>query len=92
MHLTIASSRTTATLRLEDDGPGIPEDLASRLFQPFVTGRARSGPHPGTGLGLAIATGIADRHRGTLEIDQARALPGACFLLTLPLRQPQEHP
>lgn len=73
-----------ARLEVEDDGPGIPEALAPRLFEPFVTSRKREGPRPGTGLGLAIARGIAERHGGRLELGPPGALGGARFVLTLP--------
>ncbi len=75
-------------LVVEDTGPGIPPELASRLFQPFVTGRKREGPRPGTGLGLAIVRGIVDRHQGTLLAGRSDDLGGARFELTLPRVQP----
>lgn len=78
---------TPVTVTVVDDGPGLPEALRDRLFQPFVTGRGRSGPRPGTGLGLAIARSIAERHRGTLVAPPSDG-PGATFVLRLPARQP----
>jgi signal transduction histidine kinase len=70
-------------LAITDDGPGVPAELAGRLFQPFVTGRGRDHAHPGTGLGLAIARGVAERHGGTLRHEPADG-GGARFVLTLP--------
>jgi signal transduction histidine kinase len=68
-----------ARVEIRDDGPGIPEDLRTRLFDPFATGRPG-----GTGLGLAISRRIVERHGGALVlVDDPR--PGATFELRLPL-------
>jgi two-component system nitrogen regulation sensor histidine kinase GlnL len=67
-------------LRVEiaDDGRGVPDELAERLFLPLVTGRA-----DGTGLGLALAQQVAREHRGALSY---RSRPGhTVFTLLLPL-------
>jgi two-component system nitrogen regulation sensor histidine kinase GlnL len=67
-------------LRLEigDDGNGIPEELADRLFLPLVSGRAE-----GSGLGLALAQQVAREHRGSLAY---RSRPGhTVFTLLLPM-------
>jgi len=70
-------------LAVVDDGPGVPPELAPRLFQPFVTGRGRDHAHPGTGLGLATARSIAERHGGTLHHEPVPT-GGARFILRLP--------
>jgi signal transduction histidine kinase len=72
---------------VEDNGPGIPDSIRERLFQPFVTGRGRESARPGTGLGLAIARGIAERHHGKLSAGRSE-LGGARFELELPRSQP----
>ncbi len=64
---------------VRDDGPGVDAAVRARLFDPFVSGRAR-----GAGLGLAIARRIVERHGGALELADAGP-PGAAFALTLPL-------
>lgn len=70
----------TATLiRVVDNGPGIPEDELSRVFEPFFTTKRRGG----TGLGLALSRKIARDHSGDLWAE-ARAEPGAAFVLVLP--------
>ena len=66
-------------ITIADDGPGVPEDLADRLFEPFVTARPS-----GNGLGLAIARRIVERHRGTLVLERGGAR-GARFSMYLPL-------
>jgi two-component system nitrogen regulation sensor histidine kinase GlnL len=65
-------------LEISDDGRGVPEELAERLFLPLVSGRAE-----GTGLGLALAQQVAREHRGTLVY---RSRPGhTVFTLHLPM-------
>lgn len=61
---------------LSDDGPGIPEELQSRLFQPFTSGR-----RDGTGLGLSIVRRIVEAHGGAVS---ARNTPHAEFTIVLP--------
>ncbi len=75
LHAERAPDRLALVVR--DTGPGIPPDLADRVFEPFVTGRA-----DGTGLGLAIAQELADAHGGRLSLRASEA--GAAFILDLP--------
>ena len=66
-------------LRITDDGPGIPERLAGRLFEPFVSGRASEG----TGLGLTISRELAANHGGELRLLDTSP-EGTTFELRLP--------
>ena len=73
--------RLVATVQVEDDGPGVPEELRSSLFYPLVTGRP-----DGTGLGLAVAQELVCRNGGLIEFDSE---PGrTVFTLLLPLEAP----
>jgi signal transduction histidine kinase len=67
-------------LRVRDTGPGVPEDIRERLFEPFVTGRAE-----GSGLGLAIVREAALAHGG--EVRLVPVSVGAVFEIELPWRQ-----
>jgi signal transduction histidine kinase len=62
-------NNSTALITIDDEGPGIPEQSMSRVFEPFFRvdpGRRKSGP--GAGLGLAIAKEIVERHGGRLTL------------------------
>jgi signal transduction histidine kinase len=65
-------------LRVVDNGPGVPESIRERLFEPFVTGKPS-----GVGLGLAVSRRIVRAHGGDLVLERTPA--GASFLLTFPL-------
>lgn len=77
---TLDVERTGGLLRLHvcDDGPGVPEDLRERLFQPFA-----SRSTGGTGLGLAIVARIAEAHGGRALLTE-RPPWRTCFTLELP--------
>lgn len=79
------TEETTATIRIEDDGPGIDPAQAERLFDPFVRGDpSRNRATGGTGLGLAIARAIVARHEGQVSLAN-RDSGGAIATVTLPL-------
>lgn len=62
-----------------DDGLGIAPELRSRIFDPFVTGRAN-----GVGLGLTFVKRVVHAHHGHVELVDGHS-PGACFRVTLPV-------
>ena len=66
-------------ISISDEGPGVPPDLAARIFEPFVT----SGKEGGSGLGLAIARKIVQDHGGDLSVGRGPQA-GAVFTVTLP--------
>lgn len=68
----------------EDEGEGVPDDIRSRIFEPFFTGRASGALGPGVGLGLFIAVEVARRCGGTVSLG-ARGERGASFVVRLPL-------
>jgi signal transduction histidine kinase len=71
------------TLRVQDEGPGMPEDQLERAFEPFFRGEAsRSRATGGTGLGLGIARNIARAHGGDVTL-RNRAEGGFEAILTL---------
>ena len=72
-----AEGRLTVTVA--DTGPGIADDIAPQLFQPFVTSKAN-----GMGVGLSISRRIIESHGGELTVQRNEA-GGATFTFTLPL-------
>jgi signal transduction histidine kinase len=67
--VTVGLANSTALITIDDEGPGIPDQSMSRVFEPFFRvdpARRKSGP--GAGLGLAIAKEIVERHGGKLTL------------------------
>jgi signal transduction histidine kinase len=82
---SVVTIRTRATVEfliveVEDDGAGVPPEIAERVFDAFFTTKE---PGEGTGLGLDIARRIVVRHRGELRLKHVER--GACFQVLLPL-------
>ena len=80
------SSETKIRISIIDDGPGIPPELLSKVFEPFFT---TSSVGEGTGLGLSICYGIVRQHDGNLW---AESVPGegASFHIELPIVGPED--
>ncbi|MBX7115775.1 MAG: GAF domain-containing sensor histidine kinase [Myxococcaceae bacterium] len=72
-------------MRFQDNGPGIPAEIADKLFQSFVT----AGKKNGTGLGLAIAKKIAVEHGGSIEC-KSKPGKGTTFEMRFPAGMPHE--
>jgi len=70
----------SVTMTVEDEGPGIPEDMLARIFDPFFTTK---GEVRGVGLGLFIAEGIVRRYGGALTAANRTEGTGALFTLEL---------
>lgn len=77
---TIGNTKHRHVLRLDviDNGPGIPDDLLSKIFYPMVTNRAE-----GTGLGLSISQSIINRHGGIIECESKNG--ETVFTILIPL-------
>ena len=70
--------RLVASIEIEDDGPGVPDDIADKIFYPLVSGRDK-----GTGLGLSLAQDLVSRHHGLVEYQSE---PGrTVFVVRLPI-------
>ncbi|MFT3734670.1 MAG: ATP-binding protein [Rhodocyclaceae bacterium] len=66
IHLTTRHDGRRVELQLRDNGPGFPQAMLSRAFEPYVTSKPK-----GTGLGLAIVKKIIDEHRGEISLGNA---------------------
>ncbi len=71
-------------VRIEDTGPGMPEDVKQRLFEPFFTTK-----ESGTGLGLCIAAGIMTRHGGRLALESSNN-QGTTFAAWIPAAETKQ--
>ena len=65
---------------VEDDGPGVPDNLTHRLFKPNFTTKSS-----GTGLGLAICKSILDQSHGLISYNRSEELGGANFTVRIPV-------
>ncbi|UUZ81696.1 ATP-binding protein [Paenibacillus sp. P26] len=70
----------TLSVTIQDDGPGMPEEVLKRLGEPFYTTKEK-----GTGLGIMVSQKIVTEHLGTLDV---ASLPGqgTTVTVTLPVR------
>ena len=73
-------------VRVTDNGPGIPDTIRARLFEPFVTGR-----RGGSGLGLAIVQRAVAAHAGLVLLDDAPSGHGTTFTAFFPAARRKEE-
>ena len=78
----VSFERGAASVRITDDGPGIPAEVRAKMFDPFVTTKPG-----GTGLGLPIVHRAIEAHRGLVFVDSGKS--GTRFTVLLPRRQPK---
>jgi two-component system, NtrC family, sensor kinase len=72
----------TVVLSVRDSGPGIPQEVRDRIFEPFFSTKQEG---PRTGLGLAIAQGIIEQHQGSIQLEPEPASGGGAeFTIRLP--------
>ena len=81
--IRVGQSAENAVIDVIDNGPGIPEELRSRVFDRFYrVDKSRSRDNGGTGLGLAIAKSAVEVHGGTLSLEPSNGT-GSVFRITL---------
>ena len=73
--------RECVTLEINDDGPGVPDDVQDKIFDPFFTTKEVG---KGTGLGLTVAYAIVNEHGGRIRVE-SRPAAGASFFVDLPV-------
>jgi C4-dicarboxylate-specific signal transduction histidine kinase len=83
-HVVLGTAAEHGELEIfvRDTGPGIPPDVAARLFRPFFSTKPR-----GLGMGLAIVRTVVERHRGRIQAENGAA-GGAVFRIVLPTSEP----
>ena len=86
--LVVATAAVPEAVRVSvsDTGPGLPEDVAERLFEPFVSTKRH-----GMGVGLSLCRSIVEEHGGRLWAE-ANPGGGAVFRFTLPAAPPEAGP
>ncbi len=77
--INLSYSETRAEIRISDTGPGIKDDIISRIFTPFFTTKAG-----GVGLGLAICSDLIEKHNGSITV-RNNDTQGAEFFISLPI-------
>jgi signal transduction histidine kinase len=70
-------------IHLTDNGPGVSPDISKRIFDPFVTTKAR-----GNGFGLPLALRAAETNGGSLRLLEPSEGSGAHFVLEIPTHDP----
>jgi signal transduction histidine kinase len=73
----------TVGIRVSDSGPGIPKEIAGRIFEPFVTTKKPGSSGGGRGLGLAICRRLVEDAGGTITATSTQGR-GTTFLVVLP--------
>jgi signal transduction histidine kinase len=76
--------KNRAMIRFSDNGPGIPDEIKTSIFDPFTT----TGKKTGVGLGLSTVRNIVSAHSGTIAVKTDVEKGGAVFELTFPVLQP----
>lgn len=68
VRVSLAETEGEIVVRIEDNGPGVPDSVRQTLFEPFVS----AGKPSGTGLGLALSLKVAQEHGGSVTLEQSR--------------------
>nr|WP_281493287.1 ATP-binding protein [Yoonia sp. F2084L] len=80
IRLSATPSDEWILVQVEDDGPGMGDDIGDR---PFVSGQRLDESKPGTGLGLAIASDLVAAYQGKIEITRSESMGGAMVVVAL---------
>jgi signal transduction histidine kinase len=89
VHIGVRARADAIVLTVEDEGPGIPEELKDSLFDPFRQGPGASGG--GVGIGLSLVKKFAELHGGSAKVEDAPG-GGARFVIILPGRIQAKDP
>ncbi len=79
LRIVVSREGQDGVVRVEDTGPGIPDEVRARLFEPFFSTKAR-----GSGIGLSLSRQIVETHGGSIGIDET-VQQGTTFVMKFPL-------
>ena len=91
VEVRLADRGEQVEVAVDDAGPGVPDELKERIFEPFARGPALDGQRIGYGLGLAIVRAAVDAQGGRVEVGRS-PLGGARFRMALPRRARPRSP
>jgi hypothetical protein len=89
IHVSVTGSPDGATILVEDEGAGVPDELRERIFEEFRQGTDSPQASPGVGIGLALVRRFARMHHGRAWVEERRG-GGASFRVFLPRVHPEE--
>ena len=85
INVELSKKNTNLFIKIEDDGPGIPETEYENVFKPFYKiDKGRADAKSSVGLGLSIASDIIRSHGGNIKLDKSK-LKGLCVKIFLPV-------
>jgi signal transduction histidine kinase len=82
IRIYFTKNEDSITISIKDNGPGIPENIQSKIFQPYFTTKAQD---KGTGVGLALCKEIIEKHKGEISVSSHEG--ETIFHIKLPLKQ-----
>jgi signal transduction histidine kinase len=89
--LRLRADADTATVQVQDNGPGVPPEQRARIFERFQQGGDPGQRPAGTGLGLPISRQIVEHFGGRIVL-RSDTTQGACFEFSLPWQQKETNP
>ncbi len=91
--LTLSATQDHAQLSVQDNGIGITQEMATKVFEIFTQAtRSTDGKKGGLGLGLSLVKSMVEAHGGKATVYSVGLSHGSTFSVTLPLAQPQPQP
>ena len=78
--VTTGIEENRINIKVTDSGPGIPEDIRGKIFNPFYTTK-----HDSTGIGLSLCSRIVNDHEGTMQVYDSKP-GGAEFCIEIPVK------
>jgi len=91
VHVSVRARRQSVVFEVEDSGPGVPEYLGDRIFEPYVRGKETAAKRSGIGLGLATVKRLVLAHGGSVGVRRS-SLGGALFWFELPRSEGASDP